>query len=137
MPPPGRAEKIGRFSPNPPPMLKEISIHIAAVHEIYRRLKPGWVLIHPPNSELRDSGRAVSKQIAMGLKPGAPDLIVFSPQGNAFFVEFKSPRGSLSAAQRDFQRWAEGAGLPYYMARSVAQAVEIFESRDALHVPRA
>jgi VRR-NUC domain len=92
---------------------------------------------HPPNGELRDTPRAVSKQLAMGLKPGAPDLIVFSPQGKAFFIEFKSASGSLDEAQRDFRQWATRAGFPYYVVRSVAQAIEIFEFWDALRIPRA
>jgi hypothetical protein len=39
------AEGIGHFSRGPP-MLKEISIHVAAVHELERRLKPGWLTTH-------------------------------------------------------------------------------------------
>jgi VRR-NUC domain len=111
-------------------MTKELSVHIAAVHELRKRIKDGWRFWHTPNGEL--GGRFLSKLMAMGLLPGVPDLILFSADGRAFFLEFKSADGVLSDAQKDFREWAMGAGLRYAVARTVSEAMTIFESFGAI-----
>jgi hypothetical protein len=113
-------------------MTKEISLHIAAVASLRKRIKDGWLFLHPPNGELRDSPRAVAKLKAMGMLNGAPDLIVFSPEGKAHFLEFKSESGTLSAAQKDFMLWSSEADLPYSVARSVDEALKQFEIWEAI-----
>jgi hypothetical protein len=108
----------------------EVSIHIKALYEARQRgFKRGWVVVHPPNEEVR-SGRSLSKQL--GLCVGVPDLIVFSPQGRPHFLEFKSENGSLDEAQDAFQLWAIAAGVRHSVARSVSEAMKVFEFWDCL-----
>jgi hypothetical protein len=105
----------------------ELSIHLTVVHRLKQDIQPGWLFFHTPNGELRNDQRAVSKCKAMGMLPGASDLIVFSPTGRAHFLEFKAATGTLSPAQEDFRVWAVGAGIPYAVARSVDEALRAFE----------
>jgi hypothetical protein len=107
--------------------IHEISVHIKALYEARRRgFKRGWVVVHAPNEEVR-SGRTLAKQMAMGMLPGVPDLILFNPQGRPHFMEFKSENGSLNKAQDDFQLWAIAAGVRHSVVRSVAEAMKVFE----------
>lgn len=99
-------------------MIAEISTQIKAVFEVRKLLLDGWIVCHPPNEEVQDA-RTISKQIALGMLPGAPDLIVFSPEGKPHFLEFKSANGSLDENQRNFQTWAIRANLPHSVCRSV------------------
>jgi hypothetical protein len=97
--------------------MREITIQIKAVFELKKTLKDDWRFMHPPNEEVHDP-RTVSKQMALGMLPGAPDLILFNPEGKAHFMEFKSENGALSKEQEDFQLWAIRANLPHSVVRS-------------------
>ena len=88
-------------------MIAEVSIQIKAVFEAKKILRDGWIICHPPNKELHDP-RTVSKQMALGLLPGMPDLIVFSPRGAAHFMEFKSENGTLDEASVTFSSGLSG-----------------------------
>ena len=116
-------------------MLPEVSIHIATVHKLRSLIKDGWRFWHTPNGEPGErisDARFLSKLMAMGLLPGVPDLVLFSPEGRAYFLEFKSADGVLSDAQKDFREWAMGAGLRYAVARTVSEAMHIFQSFGAI-----
>jgi hypothetical protein len=105
----------------------EVSVHIKALYDARQRgFKDGWVIIHPPNEEVR-SGRTLAKQMAMGMCPGVPDLILFDPRGKPHFLEFKSENGALNDAQEDFQFWAIAAGVRHSVVRSVSEAMKVFE----------
>jgi hypothetical protein len=107
----------------------EISIQIASIHAARQRgIRDGWQFIHPPNEEVH-GGRAVAKQMALGMPPGVPDLIVFSPQGRPHFLEFKSENGALSKEQEDFQFWAIKANVRHSVVRSVEEALRVFGER--------
>lgn len=61
---------------------------------------------------------------AMGMRAGVPDLIIFQARGGhrrTIFVELKAPKGSLSEAQIDFQKWAESAGYGFHVVKDVLQ----------------
>ena len=107
-------------------IVHEISIQIKAIFELRKVIKDGWQICHPTNEEVQ-SARAVSKQLALGMLPGAPDIIAFSPEGKPHFMEFKSENGALDKEQRDFQLWAIRANLPHSVVRSVDEAAKVFE----------
>jgi VRR-NUC domain len=103
----------------------ELTIHIAAVHALRQRIADGWMFWHTPNGEQRDA-RQTAKFHAMGVRAGIPDLTMFSPEGNAHFMEFKSENGSLDEAQRKFQLWAIRAKILHSVVRSVDEAMKVF-----------
>jgi hypothetical protein len=112
-------------------MIQEVSIQIKAVYEIRKVLRDGWKIIHPPNEEVR-SGRTLAKQMALGMHPGVPDLIVFSPKGKPHFMEFKTENGALNDAQEDFQFWAIKVGVRHSVVRSVDEAMRVFADWGAI-----
>lgn len=111
--------------------MKEVLVHVKSVHALKQHLVDGWQVLHPPNEEAQDA-RRLAKLMAMGMLPGAPDLIVFSPEGKAHFLEFKSENGALSEAQERFQLWAIRANLPHSVVRSVEQALKVFQHWGAM-----
>ena len=66
---------------------------------------------------------------AMGLLPGAPDLVALMPHGTVTFLEVKTPTGRQSQHQKNFQRLAESNGIRYHVVRSVEDVVDIIEGR--------
>jgi VRR-NUC domain len=79
-------------------VVAEVTIQIKAVFWLKGLIKDDWRVIHAPNEEVQ-GGRQLSKQMALGMLPGCPDLILFSPEGKAHFLEFKSENGALSKEQ--------------------------------------
>jgi hypothetical protein len=107
-------------------MIAEVSLQIKFVFDAKKLLGDGWKIIHAPNEECQ-TARIVSKQLALGMLPGCPDLIVFSPEGKPHFLEFKGENGALSKEQEDFQLWAIKANVPHSVVRSVGEAMRVFE----------
>jgi len=107
-------------------MIAEVSIQIKAIFELRKVIKPDRHIVHQPNEEVRGA-RTVSKQMALGMCIGAPDIIAFSPVGRPHFLEFKSENGTLDDAQRDFQLWAIRANVAHSVVRSVDEAMHVFE----------
>ena len=58
------------------------------------------------------------RKIATGLKSGASDLIVLFPN-RVIFCEVKTPTGTQSEAQKDFQEQVENLGFEYILVRSL------------------
>lgn len=104
--------------------MKEVLIHIRAVYALKQHLADGWLVLHPPNEQ--EDPRRRAKLMAMGLLPGAPDLLVFSPAGKVHCMEFKAANGALSEPQEQFQLWAIGAGVPHSVVRDVEAACTVF-----------
>ena len=100
----------------------EQPIPIAAVRELLKRIPPGWVVMHPANGP-----HATAKQTAVGLLPGAPDLVVFSPAGKPHFLQFKPGAAALSEEQEAFQLWAIRANLAHSVVRSIDEAMRVFK----------
>lgn len=61
---------------------------------------------------------------AMGLRPGAPDLMLAVPRGGygGLFIELKTPSGRVSEEQKRFHSWLIGAGYWVKVARGWDQA---------------
>ena len=58
-------------------------------------------------------------------KTGAPDFIVWLPQGNCICIEVKNETGKLSPGQKEFKEKIEKLGYKYYIVRSVDEVERI------------
>lgn len=56
--------------------------------------------------------------ISTGLKKGVSDLIVLMPK-RVIFVEVKTPTGSQSPDQKEFESLVKNLGFEYYLIRSL------------------
>ena len=63
----------------------------------------------------------ISKFIAMGMRPGAADLVVVLDGGRVLFVEFKNEVGKQRKAQELFQSKVEERGHRYVLVRSLME----------------
>lgn len=76
----------------------------------------GWLWMHCPNEGKRGKA-AAGKLAAHGLKRGVPDILIFEwwsefkssdlRHGFGIAIELKSPKGTLTAEQRE---WLKGLG---------------------------
>src|SRR5262245_24656121 len=81
----------------------EFAVHVTITDLLSRPnvLAPGWMWTHPPNGEARAhdfkmgaDGRwhrvsfTGAKLKRMGVRPGTPDLLLWSPTGLGHFLEF-------------------------------------------------
>jgi hypothetical protein len=64
---------------------------------------------------------------ALGVRPGASDLVLVATGGRAIYVEVKAPgrRGSLSPAQKEWRAAAERLGTPYHVVASVDEFIDV------------
>ena len=63
--------------------------------------------------------------IAMGMRPGAADLVVLVPPG-VVFLEVKAPDGEQSERQVRFKERVQAMGYRYEVVRSVEDVACIF-----------
>lgn len=79
--------------------------------------------IHIPNEGNRSNKIDGALRKALGLVPGAPDTFLFLPRGgfHGLAVEFKTPVGTQSPAQKDFQARLEANGYRYEICRTFEQ----------------
>ena len=61
--------------------------------------------------------------------PGLPDILVRTKIGSIIWIECKSSTGKLSEDQRKWKEDMEGFGDIYIVARSVEDAMALFEGR--------
>lgn len=93
------------------------------------------VFLHPANELANSKGKRVSPAIALakalGLITGASDYL-FLWDGGSAAIEFKSAKGSLSKGQRDFRDWCAAQGVPFHIARSCEQGLQILKDMGVL-----
>lgn len=78
----------------------------------------GWIVFSIPNE--RNLGAADALRMrATGLTKGAPDLILYEPNGVCHWVELKTPKGKRSLEQECFERIANDLGIQYHLIRCV------------------
>lgn len=71
----------------------------------------------------------------MGMLPGVADFVIVGKDNVPVWVEFKSPKGKQTEAQKEFQADVEARGMRYYLIRSkikAAQMVQELESEELL-----
>ena len=100
---------------------QELIIHKAIVQHFRIRLPDDCLWLHIPNGEKR-SPRTGARLKAMGVRPGAADLIIIW-RGQIICMEIKAPKGRQEPAQRDFAELAMKAGARYIIATSSAEAL--------------
>jgi hypothetical protein len=102
----------------------EFQMQCAVADALGRSAAPGWVWSHFPAGELRteETGRRLKR---MGLKAGWPDFFLISPIGRLYCLELKRPGGRLTEAQAEFRSAMARRSIPYSVAWSVKDAVEI------------
>jgi hypothetical protein len=77
-----------------------------------------------PNEGSGNNKLATMRLITMGLRPGAPDLVVWWSKGSSVligYIEVKNEKGKLSASQVKFQKRCNLCGIPHLVARSVSE----------------
>ena len=62
----------------------------------------------------------------MGMTPGIPDLVIVW-QGRAFFIEVKTPTGSLTGSQPKVHARLRACGCPVAVCKSVKELLEQLE----------
>ena len=62
---------------------------------------------------------------AMGLRKGVADLVVWDVRNRSGFIEVKTEAGRLSVDQREFRDECLARGLPWGLARSADDVVEL------------
>ena len=112
---------------------KELALHMSIAKLLRDHIKSDWRWSHFPAGELR-TPRTAAKLRAMGTMPGWPDLILISPDGLLHGLELKRVGGSLTEDQQAFQSWAIRQGVPHAVARSIDDALIIFESWGCLRI---
>lgn len=97
--------------------------------------KDAWYCSIPNGAVLRGDERQrkiqMSRLKATGLKPGAPDLIMFWSRA-AFSFELKTPTGRLSDNQRDVAASLILAGVKHYVITSVDQLQTILLDQEGV-----
>ena len=93
--------------------------------------KPGVLFLSIPN-EAKRSAIMGGHLKAMGLRPGAADLLIVV-RGRAHFMELKSEAGEQRATQIAFEADCVIAGAPYALCNNIGDALMTLEQWGALH----
>ena len=67
----------------------------------------------------KDAAIRMAKMKTLGLRSGAPDLLVFLDGGRLVCLEVKKEKGFQSPAQKHFEAQLQSLGFEYYVVRSV------------------
>ena len=99
-------------------MTSEASIQRAIVKYLHAVLPRDCRVAAIPNAAHRThTGRAANA--VAGLSPGLFDLMIVEAGGGAYFIEVKTDKGKLSAAQEGWKEWFVLNHYPHCIARSV------------------
>jgi hypothetical protein len=112
---------------------KEIALHCAVAKLLREHCLESWQWFHIPNGEARDIRTAV-KLKKMGVKAGLADIALISPGGMFHALELKRLGERLSDAQRDFQSWCVRSAVPYSVAYSLDDALEVLSAWNCLRI---
>ena len=116
-------------------MKPEEALH-RAVADYLRWVKPPALWLHIPNGEARSKATGARLK-AMGVLPGAPDLMFVGHGGVTSFIELKAPGKYLSPAQKAFRDTVTSLGCQYAVARSVDDVAEALQSWGLVATKRA
>jgi hypothetical protein len=105
--------RAGRWSIVPVILRNDIRVRTASEAE----LTTSPALAHWHQRQQRQAWREGARAKAMGMRPGAPDLLLLSPAGFGF-LECKSPGAGLRPEQRAWRDLAAAAGWRWGLARS-------------------
>lgn len=96
---------------------------------------PGAVVVHVPNGfyagESRQAARHLQRLKALGLTPGAFDLLVFPGRGRVFWIEVKHAHGGVvSPEQKAFGEKMNRLDIPWAVCRSIDEAAAFLHAID-------
>jgi hypothetical protein len=91
----------------------------ASIVEYLRTVAPGVLVFHVPNGGLRSKSEAARLKW-IGVLAGVPDLVLVAPGGRTFFLEVKTERGVLSAAQKDVCSALTDLGIEPAVVRGIS-----------------
>lgn len=103
----------------PPRQHLEDDLQRAIVGFLRIALPPDATYFHIPNGSLR-SKKVAARLNGLGTVAGVPDLCVIF-RGRASFLELKSPKGVMSAAQKEMARKLNYCGANVILVRSVEE----------------
>lgn len=133
-PPPGigRRRKRGRtvtlregLATFKAPEPSESQIQRALIGHLERRALPGVAWFHVPNGGSRTAAEAARFR-AEGVVAGVPDLVIVA-EGKALFLELKTRKGRVSAAQAEMHARLAAAGAPVAVCHGLDQALATLE----------
>ena len=58
---------------------------------------------------------------------GAPDRLIFCPNGRTLLIEFKKPGGKVAEKQIEYHRWLDSLGFQVEIHDSVDEAIQSLE----------
>jgi hypothetical protein len=90
-----------------------------------------WRYFHVPNGG-RMSRRRGGRLKKMGVKPGAPDLMIQRTGGRVVEIELKARRRYQSPHQKEWQQGSIRLGIPYYLVRSLSDLQEALEKEELI-----
>ena len=97
-------------------------------YEICQYLQEHDYFFHSVPNEAPGQNKVRAMQmVAMGLRSGVADLVVWLRHGTVAYLEVKTPEGKQSKSQVHFQSRCEKHGLEYYVVRSVDDVRGIVE----------
>ena len=95
--------------------------------EIVKFLQQQEIFCHSVPNERRSSPQAMGRLIAMGLRPGVADLVVWWAHGIGY-IEVKAEKGRLSDAQKKFKTRCENSGVSYDVVYSLYDVKKLLDS---------
>ena len=107
----------------PKPAL-EFRTHVMVADALKLGAKPGWVWSHFPAGEKRDP-KTAGRLMRMGVRPGWPDFLLIDPIGRLHCLELKRGTAKQTDHQKRFGDAMLARGVPYEVARSFGEAMEV------------
>lgn len=88
--------------------------------DIVKYLQHRKVFCHSvPNEQSHGNAVRTGQLVAMGLRTGCADLVIWLGCGRIAYCEVKNEKGRQSEFQKKFQELCEQSGYPYRVVRSV------------------
>lgn len=81
----------------------------------------------PNEAAGKDAAIRMAQLKTLGLKSGAPDLLIFLDGGVLLCLEVKSLTGRQSPAQIDFEAELKTRGFQYFVVRSLEEAKKVLD----------
>jgi hypothetical protein len=115
--------RAGRWAIVPVILRNDVRVRTASEAELSAAAgSPALARWH--HKQQRQAWREAGRAKAMGLRPGAPDLLLLTP-GDFGFLEVKSPGAGLRPEQRAWRDLCAAAGWHHGVARSWQDALAI------------
>jgi hypothetical protein len=115
------------------PLAHEFKTHVAVADALAVGLNEGWLYTHFPAGELR-SKLTAARLKRMGTKPGWPDFLLVDSTGTFHCLELKRGNSPLSDAQLRFRDEMFQRDVPYEVARSFQEAIDILRLWGAIRL---